>query len=47
MNECENELFEKELYIFLKSMQNNESPGNVVLTKEFFVTFWENIKMYF
>ena len=26
------------------SMQNNKSPGNNGLTKEFFVTFWEDIK---
>ena len=26
------------------SMQNNKSPGNYELTKEFFVTFWEDIK---
>ena len=39
INECDNELSEKEFYIFLISMQNNKSPGNDVLTKEFFVTF--------
>ena len=26
------------------NMQNNKSPGNDGLTKEFFVTFWENRK---
>ena len=26
------------------SMQNDKSPGNNGLTKEFFVTFWEGIK---
>ena len=26
------------------SMQNNKSPGNDGKTKEFFVTFWEDIK---
>ena len=44
INECDNELSEKELYISLMSMQNNKSPGNDGLTKEFFVTFWEDIK---
>ena len=44
INECDNELSEKELYISLMSMQNNKSPGNDGLTKEFFVTFWEDVK---
>ena len=26
------------------NMQNNKLPGNDGLTKEFFVTFWEDIK---
>ena len=26
------------------SIQNNKSPGNDGLKKEFFVTFWEDIK---
>ena len=44
INECDNELPEKELYISLMSMQNNKPPGNDGLKKEFFVTFWEDIK---
>ena len=28
-------------------MQNNKSPGNHELTKQFFVTFWEDIKYAF
>ena len=28
----------------LMNMQNNKSPGNNGLTKELFVTFWEDIK---
>ena len=28
-------------------MQNNKSPGDDGLTKEFFVTFWEDIKYTF
>ena len=44
INECDNELPEKELYISLMSIQNNKSPGNDGLKKEFFVTFWEDIK---
>ena len=44
INECNNELSEKELYISLMGIQNNKSPGNDGLKKEFFVTFWEDIK---
>ena len=44
INESLNDLSEKELYMSLMSMQNNKSPGNDGLTKEFFVTFWEDIK---
>ena len=44
INKCDHELSEKELYISLMSMQNNKSPGNDGLTKELFVTFWEDIK---
>ena len=36
INECDDELSKKELYIFLLSMENNKSPGNDGLTKEFF-----------
>ena len=44
VNECNNQLSEKELYMSLMNMQNNKSPGNNGLTKELFVTFWEDIK---
>ena len=43
-NECNNELPEKELYISLMSMHNKKSPENDGLTKEVFVTFWEDVK---
>ena len=36
INKCDNELSEKELYMFFMSMQNNISPGNGGLTKDFF-----------
>ena len=39
INECDDELSKKELYIFLLSMENNKSPENDGLTKEFFVAF--------
>ena len=44
INKCDDELSEEDLYISLMSMQNNKSHGNDGLTKEFFVTFWEDIK---
>ena len=46
INECDNELSEKELYISLMSMQKNKSPGNngLSLFNEFFTAFWEDIK---
>ena len=34
---------EKELFIALQSMENNKSPGNDGLTKEFYITFWNEI----
>ena len=37
---CEDELMEKEIYQFLISMENNKSPGNDGLRKEFYCTFW-------
>ena len=43
INECDHELPEK-LCNSLMSMQNNKSPGNDGLTKEVFVTFWEDMK---
>ena len=44
INESDNELSEKELKISLMSMQNNKSPGKDGLIKQFFVTFWKDIK---
>ena len=41
---CEGDLNELELLKTLKSMQNNKSPGNDRLTKEFHETFWNEIK---
>ena len=41
---CEGELSKNELYYALKDLPNNKSPGNVGLTKEFFLTFWDDIK---
>ena len=41
---CEGIITEKELLAALKSMDNNKSPGNDGLTKEFYITFWSEIK---
>ena len=41
---CEGEITEKELFIALSKMENNKSPGNDGLTKEFYVTFWSELK---
>ena len=41
---CEGDLNKLELLRALKSMQNNKSPGNDRLTKEFYKTFWNEIK---
>ena len=43
-NLCGNDLTEDELYISLKSMQNNKTPGNDGLSKELYETFWNEIK---
>ena len=39
---CEKDLTEKDLYKPLRSMQNDKSPGNDGLTKEFMKRFWTN-----
>ena len=44
---CEGVITEKELFEALKSMQNNKSPGNDGLSKEFYETFWEELKKTF
>ena len=41
---CEGNLTEKEIYNSLISFENNKSPGNDGLTKEFYCTFWDDIK---
>lgn len=41
---CWGELPETELYKALKNMPNNGSAGDDVLTKEFYLSFWDNIK---
>ena len=38
------EITENELFIALQSTENNKSPGNDGLTKEVYITFWNEIK---
>ena len=41
---CEEELTEKDIYESMISFDNNKSPGNNGLTKEFYQTFWQDVK---
>ena len=41
---CEGELTENEIFDALTGIDNNKSPGNDGLTKEFYRTFWNDIK---
>ena len=41
---CESDITQDNLFVALKSMPSNKSPGNDGLSKEFFETFWEEIK---
>ena len=38
---CDKDLSESELYMALLGMENNKSPDNNGLTKEFYVFFWD------
>ena len=42
--QCEENFSEKEFYQALINMPNNKSPGNDRLTKEFYETFWGELK---
>ena len=44
INLCKKNLSETDLYNAMKNMQNNKSPGNYALTKEFYKGFWDEIK---
>ena len=44
---CEDELTEKDIYESMISFDNNKSPGNDGLTKEFYQTFWQDVKYIF
>ena len=45
-NLCENDLTEEKLLVSLKSMQNNKTR-NDELTREFYETFWNEMKYLF
>ena len=41
---CEKDITEDDLFLSLRSMENDKSPGNDGLIKEFYNTFWTEIK---
>ena len=43
-NTCNEDISINDLETSLLSMENNKSPGNDGLTKEFYVRFWDSIK---
>ena len=46
INIFKKDLSETDLYNAMKNMQNNKSPGNDGLTKEFYEGFWDEIKKF-
>ena len=44
---CDDEINEQAVILIMKSFSNNKSPGNDVLTKEFYEIFWEELKQPF
>ena len=42
---CDAIITEKEIYDALKSMENNKTPGNDGLSKEFYEVFWNYVKI--
>ena len=44
---CDKEISQQEVVLALKSFSNNKSTGNDGLTKEFYGTFWEELKQPF
>ena len=44
---CDEEISEQVVILALKSFSNNKSPENDGLTKEFYETFWEELKQPF
>ena len=45
--DCEKEFALDELFLSMKSMENGKTPGNDVITKEFYETFWDELKFAF
>lgn len=42
--QCKRELTEKELYHALRNITSNKSPENNGLAKEFYLSFWDDVK---
>ena len=45
--DCEKEFALDELFLSMKSMENGKTPGNDGITKEFYETFWDELKFAF
>ena len=45
--DCEIEFALDELFLSMKSMENGKTPGNDGITKEFYETFWDELKFAF
>lgn len=44
INLCDKEISKEDLYKAMESISNDKSPGNDGLNKEFYKTFWDDIK---
>ena len=44
INLCDKEISKEDLCKAMESISNNKSPGNDGLNKEFYKTFWDDIK---
>ena len=42
---CQNKIGVTDLFASMKNMKNNKTPGNDGLTKEFYETFWDELKI--
>ena len=44
---CDEHITKQECFESLKTLKNNKSPGNDGLTKEFYITFWVNYRIFY